>query len=755
MMDLYRINTVRCRLRGTTVVGAHRLDEDLQAQTAHASHCIVFPSRVLPVEVTTGQVWRVDGTKSARRFTRDGFEIVETRVQASRAELVRPSGEHVVQLMARSPDFTGVGEVTARKLWDRYGQKLYTYLDHADREALAEVIGERLADSVLAGWEVFGASDTVQWLHSAGVDLGVSRKLLRVYGNEARDRLSADPYRALALGMTWAGTDEFARKHFYVQADDPRRLSAAVEAEMYDLLESGHMAVDRHELANRLNVRVGKNHCSMAIDLAKQRCVVEEYEGLYTSLGAAAIERSIVQMLVERLDQDQLCAASEAVTHIERFEVERARELGEHFSLNQAQREAVLGVALHPVLLITGGAGVGKTTVLRAVCHLLDAIGCPAHTLALSGRAAKRLAEATGRKSSTIAGFLANTAGRGQADSTVLIVDEASMLDALLAYRLLNALPHGGRIVFIGDPGQLPPVGPGLTLHALVDSGLAQVKLTEVKRFGGLIAEAAKALRDGVWPSLSTDATQAVFTVACTPDEVLQQAHDLYLADPDNTQILTFNRKGKVSANSICDAVQRALVGKRRSPSAESRPPLKAFNTEGDIEYTGLRLLDRVICTRNIWDEDVQNGSLGQIVKLHNPAVRLSSLRQLSAKNSDEWVHAEVLWDDGLVRPVTDTVLDALELAYAITTHKSQGSQFKRVVVVVHKSRLLDRTMLYTAVTRATNQVVLVGDMQQAKAATEAAPHASLRVVTLRERLKRALADVPEASRPGNVQCIC
>ena len=205
------------------------------------------------------------------------------------------------------------------------------------------------------------------------------------------------------------------------------------------------------------------------------------------------------------------------------------------------------------------------------------------------------------------------------------------------------------------------------------------------------------------------------------PETVLRQ----YLSDPKGTQILTFTReKGVASARTLNELCQEAM--------GSDAPRLLVWNEDRSRqEDSGLRLGDPVLCVRNLWDLGLQNGSLG-----HLETIEESPQPLLNAEGERTGVVlAWVRWDDGELRPVTEEVLDALELGYAVTVHKAQGSQFSRIIVPVSATRNLDRTMLYTAVTRATTQVILIGDAEAGRQAVEAPPHASRRKVALTDLL--------------------
>ncbi len=726
-----RVQRVRHRSSSGATASALAIDAEGRVVPDAPRYAVTFPVRATPVEVLQGQWWRVVGDAKPVQYLADGYQVLEHRVVAQAAELLRPSGEHIVQLLATSPAFPGIGEVKARRLWEALGERLYQSLEEADHARLASFVGDELATVLLSGWRQYGNADTLRWFQQAGLDLRLSRKVLEVYGAETHAAIAADPYRLLAFGMSWPAVDELARQHFGLAKDDPRRLTAAVEAVLYRAFDGGDTCCERSDAARALARRVGTAAVDAALDLAEANRVVRVREGRMHAQGPYLIEHGVAEALNRRLGVDAPLASPDMVEELlERFEEDEAAVAGRpDFALNAAQRKAVHAAARSPLVLITGGAGVGKTTVLKAVGRLLDSCGRTIHLMALSGRAAKRMAEATHRPSMTIAGFLRNVVQKGMPDDGVLVIDEASMLDVLLAYRLLEAIPRSCRLILIGDPFQLPPVGPGLTLHALVASDrVPRVELTEVRGFGGDIARGAQAVREGRWPAMPADPQSPLALLPCPEDDIAAAVLRQYLQEPQRTQILTFTRERGPACAKILNALcQEALGG--------DAPRLLVWSEDRQrMEDSGLRLGDPVLCTRNLWELGIQNGSLGRLEDIEATPQPLLDAQGQPAGVVLAWVR----WDDGERRPVTEEVLDALEPGYAVTVHKAQGSQFPRIIVPLYAARNLDRTMLYTAITRATTQVLLVGDEESARRATESEPHASRRKVALAGLLEEA-----------------
>lgn len=730
---LVRVTRVRQENAQRTVFSALAINPDGRSVSKASNYAVVISSHILPIPVCLGQQWRIVGVPEAVKFdTFNNWRVEELQITATSATLERTSGIHIVALLAGEL-FPGIGPVTAQRLWDSLGDTIYKTLDDADFEKLYSVVGPKAAHILIEGWTYFNNTDLLQWMQKANLDISMGRKLLKVYGRHALTRLREDPYRLLGLGMSWQRIDELALEKLDLASDDPRRLAAAVEAELYDAFDQG----DTFSLVSRLRTALRKrlecNLIEQAIDTATKQCVVYRQDDRVYAPGPHLLETVVSVALASRIASPvSIFTPAEVDALVNEFEhEERKRTSNPAFKVNEGQRLAIHASTACNFFCLIGGAGVGKTTTLNGITFVLVRADRPLYLLAPTGKAAKRVRQTTGHSAMTIHGFLRNTAYKGVAENAIIVVDEASMLDIKLAYQLLKAIPPSVRVILVGDSAQLPPVGPGLTLHELAACDVVQkVELTEGKRFAGGIALLASAVREGHWTPISDSSTADISIIPCSDDELASLVVDAYLKDPLNSQVLCCTKEsGAASSKRINEMCQQALCSEA--------PKLTVFNEKlNRLEDTGFRLGDPVMCVANLWDYDLQNGSIGRIEHIEpSPVPRYDDTGACI-----EAVYGWVLWDDGERRPLTIPILDALELAYAITVHKSQGSEMPLVIIPVYRARNLDRTILYTAITRARVKVILIGDISAAQAAVKAEPHAAKRKVMLGNLLKRELA---------------
>lgn len=677
---------------------------------------VVAPRSVVGRPPGVGETWQVEGRW--QDHPAHGKQYAATACVPA-----LPTGRLIVQALARSARFPGVGSVRAQRLWQRYGMSLFDLLDAGDASALAPDIGAEQADALVAGWRAQAEeAATFRWLTLYDFEPGLGRKVLELYASlavppdadaVARSKgrviwhLEDDPYRMLAFA-SWPQVDRAALR-MGVRPDDPRRLAGAVEAVLVARIGKAHTWMRADDLVASVArlASIGRTEARDAIRHALDRGGVVAHADGYQPSGCWMMERlvdercAIMNTPTWRAPQGML--RPDVTLDGVRVALD-AHDAADTFHLTVEQRRAVELAMTAGIACVLGGPGVGKTTVLKAVHRVAEAHQVRVVQAALSGRAAQRMAEATSRSASTIARLLLRVEQGEEVldDEPLLVVDEASMVDLPSLYRLLRALGPGARLLLVGDPGQLPPVGFGLTFHLLAeDERVPRTVLTKVMRQDDAsgIPQVCRAIREGVVPDLpdwAENRRSGVSFLRCAPHEVTASIIDLLaaLGRHPETQVVGSVKRGAGAVDEINGRLHvLASVG---------------ATAVGERFFVG----QPVIATRNDYEVDVMNGELGTIM---GPAAD-GALR--------------VRFDAG-EKVIPQAYLPDLELAYAITCHKSQGSQFPRVIVPVTPNRLLDRSLLLTAISRAQQQVVLVGDHDAFHAGVTAPPTSLSREVGL------------------------
>lgn len=378
------------------------------------------------------------------------------------------------------------------------------------------------------------------------------------------------------------------------------------------------------------------------------------------------------------------------------------------FKMTAEQREAVVGCVQSPVSVISGDAGKCKTTILLALLSIYNRLssGLAQFQVALSGRAAQRMSESTGREAMTIAKLISNHIGdnkKPMPDHLLLVVDEASMVDLVSAYKLVGVHPYATRIVLVGDVAQLPPVGSGLIFHAAMDSDLPVFELTQVKRQGqdsgiNLLATAVRIsqFEDKLLNSLSGDIT---FINTSDTDDIVSTYHAN--SGADCCIVLTPPRKGSLGVDSINLLIQESFNSSNETHYMDEFRGLIPWITR---KGSTLCLGDQVMVTANDYEADIRNGDLGSIYEVfEEPRDDGYGVLQIEGKNI----------------PITLKVLQNLDLGYGITIHKSLGSRWNTCILLLpsYAKHMIDQTLLYTAITRAAKKLIIIGDKSLINAA--------------------------------------
>ena len=652
-----------------------------------------------------GEAWSLEG--EIRRHPHYGDQV-----HVEQASLTQPSGRLIIDFLLKYPAFDGlgIGKAKAMRLWRNFGSDLNEILSQGDLQKLTAVLTEESARKLVEAWRTVSEEATlVSFLDKYGFDARLADKVRKIWAGDALTKLQENPYRMLVFAG-WEKVDRMARS-LGVPQDDPRRRVAAVEACLYQRLDTKHTLTPQVMLLDSVCEALQTRSTGVA-QAAVERALSEQAivagGGGYQPLGAAVMEKTITNYLHQLLastpgPQRNLFSSNLASIMVEAI---ASFEKSTGLRLNAEQRRGVTMALYRPLSVLTGGAGTGKTTVLQVIHRIAEQVTVPVLQMALSGRAAQHLREATGRPASTIAAFLrAAEQGAFNPESEPLaIIDECSMLDLPLMYSIVRALPSRARLLLVGDPYQLPPIGFGLVFQVLAASlPIPKVVLVEVHRQAQSsgIPQIARGIRYGTVPPLppfvgfGAGVNFVEASAGGVVDEILGVLTQWSRCN-DDAQVLCVTKGGASGTRNI-NATLHAM----------------ASATSAKLERWGFTEGDPIIYLVNDYQNGLWNGSLGRIENILSSNGRRALLCSL----------------DGARHEIPEEDLHRLDLAYAITVHKAQGSQFKRVIVPIVKSRLLDRTLIYTALTRGVEQVVFVGDRDAFKVAVTTPPRSHERQV--------------------------
>ena len=669
------------------------------------------------LEVPVGSVllcrgeWKVD-----KRY---GSQFV-----AATWEETMPATVYGIEKYLGSGLVKGIGPRFARAIVQRFGTETIDIIE-TEIERLYEVpnIGRKRVAKIRESWEKQkDIKNVMLFLQGYGVSTAYAAKIYREYGKESIDKVRENPYRLAddIWGIGFKTADGIAAKMGY-EKEDPRRCRSGILYTLGQLSDEGHVYAGEEQLVKTAGQLLEAGETAIRDTLAgmlQAEDLILDKDAIYlppfyhaecgTSRRLRDLAESTGRSLFDGLfDPSSLTAE----TGIEYDEVQLA-----------AIRQAVTS----KVMVLTGGPGTGKTTTTQGIIAALKKAGLRVLLAAPTGRAAKRMSEATGMEAKTIHRLLEYNPQDGYKrndenplEGDALIVDECSMIDILLMNNLLKAVPVGMRLVFVGDIDQLPSVGAGNVLRDIIDSQrIPVVRLVRIFRQAqkSRIVMNAHAINQGRFPDTSNgrdtdfffmredDPERAAETIVRLVKERLPRA---YRESPDRIQVLTPMQRGVVGAANLNLLLQQAL-----NPSGPSL---------GRGGYT-YRQGDRVMQQRNNYDKDVFNGDLGYIREVDTEE------RTLKVDFDGKWVEYDI------------TELDELTLAYATTIHKAQGSEYPIVVMPVLMTHfvMLQRNLIYTGITRAKKICVLIGAM---KALAYAVRDMSVlkRNTSLRERLNPSL----------------
>jgi exodeoxyribonuclease V alpha subunit len=624
----------------------------------------------------------------------------------------------------------GIGPHFARKIVDVFGERTLEVIDESPTY-LKEVkgIGARRIQLIRESWRQQKAVRGIMvFLQSHGVGTARAVRIYKTYGERALELVRANPFRLAAdvWGFGFQTADELAQR-LGIDRASPLRARAALRYILQQLSTEGHVGFPEDGVIDRTAELTGIDRAvvAAAVDDGKREDeLVREPGGeepwLYLKPLFLA-ELGVARSLLALSDGSHPLAGIDAEAAPGRVEQRIGLELA------PSQRDAIRRVISQKVLVITGGPGTGKTTLVRGILEVFAARGNRCGLCAPTGRAAKRLTETTGREAKTIHRLLEFDPALGgfkhdrdrPLDVDLLVVDEASMVDLALINKLAQAIPPHACLVLVGDVDQLPSVGPGTVLADVIGSGVVPVvRLTEIFRQAGAswIVRAAHAVNAGEMPE-SAPAGQGdfYFVEADDPETILDRIITMvreriparFGLDPlRDVQVLTPMNRSELGTANLNARLQAILNPPRGGP---------------DVERFGwkFRAGDKVIQTQNDYDKDVFNGDIGRVAAI-DP-------------------HEQELTVEFDGRPVTYDFgeLDELALAYACTIHKAQGSEYPAVVIPLHGQHfmMLQRNLLYTGITRGKRLVVVVGSRKALSAAVQRRDSA-LRYSALGRRLR-------------------
>jgi exodeoxyribonuclease V alpha subunit len=595
----------------------------------------------------------------------------------------------------------GIGPVFARRLVQEFGLETLNIIEkNPEKISDVEGIGPVRAEQIVRAWEEQRRiRDLMIFLQGYGVSTAYAIKIFKQYQDKAIPLVKENPYR-LAMDIHGIGfqTADRIAQNMGIDPNSRIRAEAGILHALNELVDEGHCFYPREALIEKtqemLAIDVDILNQALGALQQSQRVVIEERPDHPVYLKPLAMaEVGVAQVLLD------LISRPASPIRIRLDEAIRRVEQGGDIRLAEGQKEALKKALTCRVLVITGGPGTGKTTLIKSIVQIYEAAGVRVLLGAPTGRAAKRLSEATGREGKTIHRLLEYSPRHGRfqrnqnrpLQAGVVIIDEASMIDIMLMVHFCVALPPEGILILVGDVDQLPSVGPGNVLRDIIGSGrIAVVRLTEIFRQAqrSLIVMNAHRVNQGEYPYLQKSGQSDFYFIDREdPEKALETIK--YLCRERIPKGFGFH---PVSDIQVLSPMHRGLVGVfnlNRELQALLNPRGESLQRGGMIFRVG----DKVMQISNNYDREVFNGDIGRIVSIDH------SVREIMVRMEDR----------PIVYPFSD--LDELVLAYATSVHKSQGCEYPAVVLPILTQHyvMLQRNLLYTAITRAKQLVILVG----------------------------------------------
>lgn len=655
--------------------------------------------------------------------------------KATTYKTVAPTEISGIEKFLASGAINGIGPAMAKKIVAEFGEKTLEIIAKSPNELLkVPGIGKKTAEKISTSYlEQSELTEIMVWLENHGISNTYAGKIFAKYGSFAIDIMEKDIYRLFQdiEGIGFLTADKLAF-NLGIQRDDKRRIISGIDYALIQLCNNGHCCIPEMALVDK-TAKILQVNNQIIFTILKERIdngsLNTEVVGgetliyppyLYYAEKKVATRLLQLQQATEPLSEDNLSLFI------------KVWEKDNQIQLAQKQKEAIKACLHHGVLVLTGGPGTGKTTVIKGILSILKAQGLKIRLAAPTGRAAKRLSETTGQKALTIHRLLeANNLAQDdnlqlgfskdiddQLDADVIILDEVSMVDIVLMHHFLNAVPDGCRIILVGDTDQLPAVGPGSVLKDIIRSQkIPAIRLDEIFRQAqtSMIIQNAHIINAGRLPDLRKQYSDFVFYELNDDTSITQKILDLCTKD------LPHEGFDVLKDVQVLSPMHRFLCGVENL-NLMLQEQLNPKKNQDELKYSSqtFRVGDKVMHIRNNYQKNVFNGDIGFIQDINNEKLTVDYFDHIVTYEKNE--------------------LNELTLAYASSVHKSQGSEYKVVIIPLSTSHyiMLQRNLLYTAITRAKQKVIIVGSKKALMTAIQS-NRTQKRYTLLAERLAHKL----------------
>lgn len=655
--------------------------------------------------------------------------------KATTYKTVAPTEISGIEKFLASGAINGIGPAMAKKIVAEFGEKTLEIIAKSPNELLkVPGIGKKTAEKISTSYlEQSELTEIMVWLENHGISNTYAGKIFAKYGSFAIDIMEKDIYRLFQdiEGIGFLTADKLAF-NLGIQREDKRRIISGIDYALMQLCNNGHCCIPEMALVDK-TAKILQVNNQIIFTILKERIdngsLNTEVVGgetliyppyLYYAEKKVAMRLLQLQQATEPLSEDNLSLFI------------KVWEKDNQIQLAQKQKEAIKACLHHGVLVLTGGPGTGKTTVIKGILSILKAQGLKIRLAAPTGRATKRLSETTGQKALTIHRLLeANNLAQDdnlqlgfskdiddQLDADVIILDEVSMVDIVLMHHFLNAVPDGCRIILVGDTDQLPAVGPGSVLKDIIRSQkIPAIRLDEIFRQAqtSMIIQNAHIINAGRLPDLRKQYSDFVFYELNDDTSITQKILDLCTKD------LPHEGFDVLKDVQVLSPMHRFLCGVENL-NLMLQEQLNPKKNQDELKYSSqtFRVGDKVMHIRNNYPKNVFNGDIGFIQDINNEKLTVDYFDHIVTYEKNE--------------------LNELTLAYASSVHKSQGSEYKVVIIPLSTSHyiMLQRNLLYTAITRAKQKVIIIGSKKALMTAIQS-NRTQKRYTLLAERLAHKL----------------